>query len=94
MQEQITLFVGEKKKISTGFLTSFTIMYCGMPNENTFSIGLRESFGNQGYALNLFYPRGDRTIKLLDKEFSIFDATPEKIILQPIAKNPFSGRRR
>jgi hypothetical protein len=86
MQEKIVLTVGEEKKIKTGFLGSHTVVYCGMPCENVFSIGIRESHGHQGYAMNLFFPKNSRTIKVRETEFTVFDVTPEKLTLEQVIR--------
>ena len=91
MYEKIVLGIGQKKKIKTGFLTSFSIIYCGMPNKDVFSVCLKESTGNQGFAMNFFYPEGSRTIKINDAEFTVFDVTPEMLTLQEVLRR--SGHR-
>ena len=88
MYEKIVLGIGQKKKIKSGFLTSFSIIYCGMPNKDVFSVCLKESTGNQGFAMNLYYPKGSRTIKINDAEFTVFDVTPEMLTLQEVLRRP------
>ena len=84
MEEAITIQVGEKKTIRPGFLSWFGIIYCGMPNENTFSISHMENAGNQGYALNVYYPKSMSKIKIKNIEFNVVSVTPEKITLRQI----------
>ena len=88
MYEKIRLAIGQKRKMKTGFLTSFTIIYCGMPNRDVFSVCLKESSGNQGYAMNLYYPKSSRTIRVGDAEFTVFDVTPEELTVQEVLRRP------
>ncbi len=88
MYEKIVLGIGQKRKIKTGFLTSFSIIYSGMPSNEVFSICLKESSGNQGYAMNLYYPKSSRTIRVGDAEFTVFDVTPEMLTLQEVLRRP------
>ncbi len=87
MHEKIVLAVGERTKVKTSFLGSFNIIYCGMPAENIFSIALRESSGNQGYAMNLYYPKNIRTIRVKGSEFTVFDVTPEMLTMEMVIRN-------
>jgi len=93
MEEAITISVGEKKILKLGFMKSMGLVYCGMPNENTFSLSYMETAGYQGYALNLFYPKIMSKIKIKNIEFNVLSVTPEKIIIQqvknPLGKNSF-----
>lgn len=84
MAETFTLSTGERKTIKSGFLkTSMVdIVYCGMPNENTFSIGMLLSSGYQGHGLNLFLPKKSTTIMLDKHKYYVLNVTPESITLQ------------
>ena len=84
MEEAITISVGEKKTLKPGFMKWFGIVYCGMHNENTFSLSYMETSGYQGYALNIYYPKSMSKIKIKDIKFNIISITPEKITLQQI----------
>ena len=93
MEEAIVISVGEKKTLKLGFMRSMGLVYCGMPNENTFSLSYMETTGYQGYALNIYYPKSMSKIKIKNIEFNIVSVTPEKITLQQIknlmGKNSF-----
>jgi len=84
MEEAITISVGEKKTLKLGFMSSMGLVYCGMPNENTFSLSYMETTGYQGYALNIYYPKNMSRIKIKNIEFNVVSVTPEKIALQQI----------
>ena len=84
MEDAITISVGEKKNIRSGFLNWFGVIYCGMPNENTFSLSHMETTSHQGYALNIYYPKSMSKIKIKGVEFNVMSVTPEKITIQQI----------
>lgn len=86
MHEKIVIALGDNRKIKSGFLESFNIYYCGMPSHDVFSVALRVSSGNQGYAMNLFYPKNARNIRVQGIEFTVFDVTPEMITLERLEK--------
>ena len=93
MEEAITISVGEKKTLRPSFMKWVGIVYCGMPNEDTFSLSYMETTGYQGYALNIYYPKNMSKIKIKDIEFNVLSVTPEKITLRQIknlmGKNSF-----
>jgi len=63
--EEITLQVGQKYKLKGNFLTkNYTIIYTGMPNEQTISIAIIFSEVYQALAYNLYYPIKQRRIEL------------------------------
>ena len=84
MEEAITISVGEKKTLRLGFMRSMGLVYCGMPNEDTFSLSYMETTGYQGYALNIYYPKSMSKIKIKNIEFNVMSVTSEKITLQQI----------
>jgi len=84
MEEAIVISVGEKKTLKLGFMRSMGLVYCGMPNEDTFSLSYMETTGYQGYALNIYYPKSMSKIKIKDIEFNVMSVTPEKITIQQI----------
>jgi len=55
------------------------IIYAGMPSEEVYSIAQRKSFGNQGYAWNLFYQKRRRDITIDDVKIYVERVTPEEI---------------
>ncbi len=84
MEEAITISVGEKKTLKPGFMKWIGLVYCGMPNENTFSLSYMESSGYQGYALNIYYPKSMTKIRIKNIEFSVLSVAPENIKIQKI----------
>jgi len=84
MEEAVTISVGEKKTLKLGFMKSMCLVYCGMPNENTFSLSYMETAGYQGYALNIYYPKSMSKIKIKNIEFNVMSVTPDKITIQQI----------
>jgi len=84
MEEAITISLGEKKTLRPGFMKWFGLVYCGMPNENTFSLSYMENAGYQGYALNIYYPKSMSKIIIKNIEFNVVSVTPEKITIQQI----------
>ena len=84
MEEAITISLGEKKTLRPGLMKWFGLVYCGMPNENTFSLSYMETAGYQGYALNIYYPKSMSKIIIKNIEFNVVSVTPEKITIQQI----------
>jgi len=82
MLNEIIIKVGEKANVKTGWLSKIGFVYCGMPSEKTFSINYHESSGNQGFAMNLYYPRNVGVITLKTKEIQILNVTQEKLTLR------------
>lgn len=80
--EDLTLTVGQSKKIKLGFANNFTMLYCGMPNKDVFSISLMLASGYQGYGINLYFPRNSKSINLQNKIFQVVNVTPELITLR------------
>ena len=91
MEEAITILVGEKKTLKFGFMRSMGLVYCGMPNENTFSLSYMETTGYQGYALNIYYPKSMSKIKIKNIEFNVVSVTPKKITIQQIKNSMGKG---
>lgn len=83
MNGTFTLALGKRKTVKSSiFGTSQDMMYCGMPSENTFSIGLLFSKGYQGHALNFFFSKKSTSIVLDDRKYYVGDVKPEYITLQ------------
>lgn len=76
------IYVGTVLKIKIGFMSgSFKVMYCGMPNENTFTLAPFIIQGYQGFSTNVFYHIDTRVIKVNDREFEVIEVTPDYIVL-------------
>ena len=68
--QDITLAVGEKTKIKSGFLNTMTLVYWGMISKDIFSISILYGTGNQGFSYNLYY---QKDIILPDQKMSEMD---------------------
>jgi len=80
--KQISFKIGEKNRVKSSFFMSMNLVYCGMPTDKTFSLGLREGAGYQGYGLNLYFPINSHTINIGNIKFQIIKVTPEELILE------------
>ena len=87
MEEVIKLVPGEYKKIKIGFAKAIHLLYCGMPNKDTFSIGYFKSDGYQGYGLNIYYPKNVNVITINNSEFKVIEVSPEKLVIQKYLTN-------
>ncbi len=84
MTNEITVPVGQKAKFKTGTFSSIGFVYCGMPREDVFSISYMESSGYQGYAMNIFYPKRLKAIRIGKAQFNVIKVSPESITLMPL----------
>jgi len=76
------IYVGTVVKITRGFMKgSFKIMYCGLPNENTFSLSPFATKGYQGFSPNIYYDINSSVIQVFDREFEVLEVTPQYILL-------------
>lgn len=82
MNKPITIETGEKRVIKLSFLKSLQIVYCGMPNKETYSISFLEAAGYQGYGLNVFYPKSKSEIIINNQKFIVQSVSPDRITLQ------------
>ena len=82
--EQFTIKVGEKKNINLGFLSFYGFVYCGMPDDNTFSIAYKENAGYQGYAVNLYFPKSTKELTAGKGRFRVLEVNAEKITVEVI----------
>ncbi len=85
MSERFTLGIGEKKTIKKAFFgaVNVSLVYCGMPGENVFSLGLCENEGNTSYSMNFFFPKKSTQVTLGKYRFYVYGVTLENITLQP-----------
>jgi hypothetical protein len=83
MSERFTLGIGEKKTVKKGLLGAASIVYCGMPSESAFSVGLYENEGSTSYSMNFFFPKRSTQVTLGKYRFYVYGVTPENITLQP-----------
>ena len=74
--------LGTKIKFSKGIFSSRSVVYCGMPNEETFVLAPLKYSGHAGFSPNIYYPLKSKRIKLLDLVFEVKEVTKEYIILE------------
>ena len=74
------LKINEKLRTRSGVLrTSEDIIYAGMINDNTFSIVLSFSLGNNSWSYNLYVPRSQCEVKLWEVRMIVLQVTPREI---------------
>lgn len=79
---EYTIYVGTSIKIKKGFLKgAFTLMYCGMMNDEIFVMSPLITYGYQGFSPNVYYRIDSNTIQIRDKVFEVIEVTPEYIVL-------------
>jgi hypothetical protein len=80
MNNLVTLSVGDKHRLRLG---KDRIVYAGMPNENVFSIvQMKWEFLYRGYSWNLYFPKGQGTIRVDGVNIMVDSVTPEEIRLR------------
>jgi hypothetical protein len=84
ISHDITLLIGEKKKIKSGFLNTTTLVYCGMISKDIFSISILYGSGNQGFSYNLYYQKDTKSILVGSESFSVIEVNAKKLILRKI----------
>jgi hypothetical protein len=82
MTEKFTLEIGGKKAVKKGLLGAASIVYCGMPGESAFSLGLYENEGSTSYSMNFFFPKRSAQVTLGKYRFYVHSVTPDNITLQ------------
>jgi hypothetical protein len=73
------LTIGEKKKLKSFFMGSWSIAYAGMPSERVFSIALIWSLGQNSAAYNLFLPADQRRFTLMNRRVVVSEVSPSAI---------------
>ena len=80
MNDSVVLSVGDSYHIRVG---KDRIVYAGMPNENVFSIAqMKWEFFYRGYSWNLYFPKGQSTIRIDGVNIQEDSVTPEEIKLR------------
>ena len=80
MERTVVLTVGDSHHLRWG---KDRIVYAGMPSEKVYSIvQMKWEFFYRGYAWNLFFPRGQREIRIDGVSLLVDDVTPQQIILR------------
>lgn len=76
------IHVGAQIKINNGFMSNLKIMYCGMPNENTFVLSPLIINGYRGFSPNIFYNVNSSVIQIHHRDFQVLEVNSEYIILK------------
>jgi hypothetical protein len=79
MVEPVVLAVGESVHLRRG---KDHIFYAGMPSENVYSIVQKKSYGYQGFAWNLYFPKRRQEITIDGVNIFVENVTPEEIRLR------------
>ena len=80
MNNSVVLSIGDAYHMRLG---KDRIVYAGMPNENVFSIvQMKWEFLYRGYSWNLYFPKGQSTIRIDRVNILVDSVTPEEIRLR------------
>lgn len=80
MNNSVVLSIGDKYHLRLG---KDRIVYAGMPSENVFSIvQMKWEFVYRGYSWNLYFPKGQSTIRIDGVNILVDSVTPEEIRLR------------
>ena len=80
MDNSVVLSVGDTHRLKLG---KDRIVYAGMPNENVFSfVQMKWEFMYRGYSWNLYFPKGQSTIRIDGINIQVENVTPSEIKLR------------
>ncbi|MDH5364230.1 MAG: hypothetical protein OEZ07_00870 [Dehalococcoidia bacterium] len=80
MDNSVVLSVGDVLHLRFG---KDRIVYAGMPSERVYSIVQRKwEFMYRGFAWNLFYPKGQNSIRIDGVNILVENVTPDEIRLR------------
>jgi len=80
MDNTVVLSVGDTHHLRLG---KDRIVYAGMPNKDVFSIvQIKWEFLYRGYSWNLYFPKGQSTIRIDGLNIQVANVTPEEIRLR------------
>ena len=80
MDNTISLSVGDSYHLRLG---KDRIVYAGMTNENVFSfVQMKWEFVYRGYSWNLYFPKGQSTIRIDGVNIMVENVTPSEIRLR------------
>ena len=80
MNNSVVLSVGDAYHLRLG---KDRIVYAGMTNENVFSIvQMKWEFMYRGYSWNLYFPKGQSTIRIDGVNIQVENVTPNEIRLR------------
>ncbi|MFC1912857.1 hypothetical protein ACFLX7_01500 [Chloroflexota bacterium] len=80
MDNSVVLSVGDIYRLRLG---KDRIVYAGMPNENVFSfVQMKWELFYRGYSWNLYFPKGQSTIRIDGVNIQVENVTPSEIKLR------------
>ena len=80
MDNTVTLSVGDGFHLRSG---KDRIVYAGMPSDRVYSIVQKKwEFMYRGYSWNLFYPKGQTSIRIDGVNIQVESVTPDEIRLR------------
>ena len=80
MDNTVTLSVGDSFHLRFG---KDRIVYAGMPSDRVYSIVQKKwEFFYRGYSWNLFYPKGQSSIRIDGVNIEVESVNPDKITLR------------
>ena len=80
MDNSVVLSVGDTFHLRLG---KDRIVYAGMPNENVFSFAqMKWEFLYRGYSWNLYFSKGQSTIRIDGVNIQVESVTPDEIRLR------------
>ena len=80
MDNSVALSVGDVHRLRLG---KDRIVYAGMPNENVFSfVQMKWEFLYRGYSWNLYFPKGQSTIRIDGVNILVEHVNPNEIRLR------------
>ena len=80
MDNSVVLSVGDIHRLRLG---KDRIVYAGMPNENVFSfVQMKWELLYRGYSWNLYFPKGQSTIRIDGVNIQVENVTPSEIRLR------------
>ena len=80
MDNSVVLSVGDTHRLKLG---KDRIVYAGMPNGNVFSfVQMKWEFMYRGYSWNLYFPKGQSTIRIDGVNIQVDNVTPNEIRLR------------
>lgn len=78
-RNEYTLNVGGEAKIKRGLITSYSLLYGGMPGEDVYSLIVVWTSGHNSASYNLFFPRSQREFELLGGRVTVLDVSSTEV---------------
>jgi len=78
-RSEYTLRVGETAKIKRGFITSYALIYGGMPSDDVYSLVVNWTSGHASASHNLYFRRSQREFELVGGRVTVLDVSSAEI---------------